>query len=220
MADTFEEDDDFTRLVEWLKANGLALAAGIGLGLAVVVGWYWWQAHVDKQAYAAAELHDSLVQRVNAEGFDEAARAELETLKDEYAGSPYAANAAMQLAAHAADQQDYDLALAQLDWVLAESDSTPVRNLARVRKARVLWAAGRDDAALELLREEHPSSFERLYAELTGDIHAARGEPEQAHEAYQQAAAAADSQVGGAMLQRKLVQTHSAEAGPTSDEGA
>lgn len=211
MAETFNEDDELTRVLAWLKANGVALAVGIVLGLAIIIGWQWWSARVDSRAQASAALYQDVAQQIRQGNITPDVRATVDTLKHEYAQSPYAANAAMQLAAHAVSQQQYDKALAQLNWVVDNSDSVPTRTLASARKARVQWANGQPEAALKLLQAQHPDSFDRLYAELMGDIHAAQGQRAKAHSAYQRAEQAAHAGVGQRVLKRKLARTAPAD---------
>lgn len=226
MADTYNEDDELTQVLNWLKTNGPALAAGIALGLIIIVGWKWWNARIENRAHAAAQLYGSVIQQIESGNIDQQVRGQVAQLKQDYTGSPYAANAALRLAALAVEQRHYDKALGQLDWVIDNSESVPIRNLAQVRKARVLWTDGQTDAALQLLETKHPKSFDRLYAELIGDIHAALGQRADAHAAYQRAVGAADGSVGR-VLQRKLAQTAQTQASVASvaavqgtDEGA
>lgn len=229
MAENFEQDDDLARVIAWLKNNGLSLAVGAVLGLAIIVGWRWWNAYIDNRAHAAARLYGSVIEQIEQGRITDGVRSTVAQLKNEYTGSPYAANAALRLAAHAVSRQQYDKALAQLTWIIRNSDSVPTVHLARVRKARVLWAAGRADAALQLLETKHPDSFDRLYAELTGDIHAALGHRGEAHAAYRHALAGLAPNAGAPVLRRKLSQTAPADAqstavsvvsGQTADEGA
>ncbi|HLQ85386.1 MAG TPA: tetratricopeptide repeat protein [Salinisphaeraceae bacterium] len=209
MADLYDDDDDAARLLRWFSENGLALVLGVVLGAAVIGGWQWWKHHVDHRAQAAAELYGEIGAQLATGNIDANGRRIVQQLKDEYKNSPYTANAAMQLAANALTRQEYDEALRQLNWVIEETDSTPTRNIARIRKARVLWADEQPDAALKLLAQDHPDSFTRMFAELEGDIHASMGDQQKAYSAYQRAAAAA-AQSAGAVLQLKLSQTATA----------
>lgn len=219
MADFYtNENDELSKVLGWLKTNGPALATGLVLGIVIIVGWRWWNAHLESRAQAAAQLYDSFVQQIESADVNAQAVAYATELKQEYGGSPYAANAAFRLAAQAVADEQYDKALTQLDWVIDNTDSVPTRSLARVRKARVLWAAGQTDAALQLLEAKHAQSFDRLYAELAGDIHAARGEQADAHAAYRRAAEAAGG--GGAVLQRKLAQTAASDTAPATARAA
>lgn len=214
MAETFNEDDELTRVLNWLKANGVALAVGIVLGLAIIIGWQWWHARIESRAQASAALYGSVIQKIERGEITADVRDAVAKLKSEYASSPYAANAALRLAAQAVSQQDYEQALAQLDWVIEHTDSVPTRSLARVRKARALWASGDAAAALKVLDAKHANSFDRLYAELAGDIHAALGERSAAYAAYQRAMSAADAGGTGSatrVLQRKLARVAPAD---------
>lgn len=228
MADIYNENDELSRVVEWLKANGAALVIGVVLGLAIIVGWQWWNVRVDSRAQAAAQLYGSVAGPIESGQITDSVRAKVEQLKQDYAGSPYAANAAFKLAARAMEQKQYDQAISQLDWVIENSESVPARNVAQLRKARTLWSTGDAEAALSLLEAKHPDSFDRLFAELAGDIQAARGNRPAAHAAYQRAAAAATGGVATGVLQRKLAQTAASQSSsiatatsePSTDEGA
>src|SRR5699024_10543634 len=158
MAETYTEDEELARVIQWFKKNGVALVVGVVLGLAIIGGWKWWQAHVNSQAVAAAQLYGSVAQKIASGDISDGVLANVDALKQNHAKSPYAANAVFGLAAHAVGEQQYDKALGQLDWVIDNSASVPTRNLARVRKARVLWATGKTDAALKLLQSKHPQS--------------------------------------------------------------
>lgn len=229
MAETFNEDDELTRVLDWLKSNGVALAVGIVLGLAIIIGWQWWEARVESRAQASAALYGRVIQHIEQGEITADVRASVAKLKSEYSSSPYAANAALRLAAQAVSQGDYAQALQQLSWVIEHTDSVPMRSLARVRKARALWASGDTATALQLLDAKHANSFDRLYAELTGDIHATQGERSAAYAAYQRAVAAAGTGAGTLVLRRKLARTApadrqalatSGQPGSVADEGA
>src|SRR5699024_6205149 len=119
----YSENGELNQLLEWLKTNGPALAAGLVLGLIVVVGWKWWQAHVENQAQAAAQLYGSFVQEIQAGDVSDQATADADRLKQDFDGSPYAANAAFSLAALSLQQKPYVQARGQPDSQRTSSDS-------------------------------------------------------------------------------------------------
>ncbi len=213
MADN--ENDELSHVKEWFRANGMALVVGGALGLAVIVGWQWWSAHNDSQAREAANLYGEVTARIADGSVGEEALAGVERLKDDYAGTPYAANVALRLAAHQVENSQYDEAVAQLDWAADNAADAGVRHIARVRQARLLWSQGDADAALELLTVDHPEQFTRLYAELAGDIHAAEGDRAEAYAAYQRAAGTLTPNADRGVLERKL--TANAPANETTD---
>ena len=52
--DLLDEHEQSERVRSWLKNNGAGLLGGVALGLAVILGWQWWQkdqAAKQEQAY-------------------------------------------------------------------------------------------------------------------------------------------------------------------------
>jgi predicted negative regulator of RcsB-dependent stress response len=74
--------------------------------------------------------------------------------------------------------------------------------IARLRLARVEAYRENYDQAMTVLDVEAPGMFEARIAEIRGDVHAARGELEQAREAYVRALTSSGSDV----LDRNFVQ--------------
>lgn len=185
MAESFNEDDDLRRLKTWWRENGLALVLGAGVGLAAILGWQWWQAHVEAQAMQASGLYDDFRVALDAGGADDKTLELAARLKSDYTGSPYATQAALGLARYQVEREDYNAAIEQLEWVVDYSEQESMRHIARVREARLLWAQDKSEAALQLLDASHPPAFAALYAELKGDIHAEAGERDAAQAAYQ-----------------------------------
>ena len=75
----------------------------------------------------------------------------------------------------------------KLRWALDNAKRLEVRLVAKLRLARVLFGAGDHDAALALVTGVEPGGFAALYAELRGDILAARDDLQAARSAYQDA---------------------------------
>jgi len=65
-----------------------------------------------------------------------------------------------------------------------------IRQLARLRLARVLREQGETAQALDVLAGPFPEAFEAAVEELRGDLYLAQGERDQAREAYRKALAA------------------------------
>lgn len=188
MADIFDdEEDDFQRLKNWWKANGLSLVIGIVVGLAIVGGWKGWGWYQERQAQDASAMYyqfkQALASGADADKLDGLAR----NLQSDHAGSPYATAAGLAMGHYYAGKDKYGKAVKNLQWVVDHGGQPPFRQLARLREARLQWAQGDSKKALALLAHKHPASFEALYAELAGDIHASAGDDKQAATAYQRA---------------------------------
>lgn len=203
MADE-HEDEDVQRIKNWWRANGASLVIGVVVGLAVIVGWQGWQAYVENQALAAADLYQQFA-ALQQSGADDQALVDLaDELQSDYGSSPYAAKAGLALGRHFAQAGDNERARQALQWVIDYADQTALRHLARVRQARLIWGDGDAEAALAQLDTDHPDLFAPLYAELAGDIHAAGGDRAAARQAYQRALDNLPADADPAALQRKL----------------
>jgi predicted negative regulator of RcsB-dependent stress response len=184
MADSYNEDDDLQRFRQWLRQNGLALVMGVGAGLGAILAWQGWNVYVDDRARGAAE--------------------EYTQLRDVLSGGELGAQGALLYAERLVAAERYDDALAQLQWVTSYADQAGLRHIARVRRARLLWAQDQREEALALLEHDHPEAFESLYGELAGDIHAAGGDYAAAQIAYRRALEYLPADADPAPLQRKL----------------
>lgn len=204
MAESFEQDDDLRRLKNWWSENGLALVAGAIVGLAGIGGWQWWKAHTTARETQASAIYNQF--RVDLQsGKDKDATLGLaERLKDDFKSTPYAAQAALGLAHYNVQKEDYKAAIQELQWVTDNAGQEAMRNIARVREARLLWAQDENDKALKLLQHKHPVAYTPLYAELEGDIKTEAGDLEAARAAYQKALQGLSPDEDPSALERKL----------------
>lgn len=185
MASHYEEEAEVAALKQWWKENWGALAAGLVIGLGAILGWQGWQRYQEQQAAQASQIFEDLGKAQAAAKADEATRLG-ETLIKDFSSTPYAAAAALKLAALAVDAGKFEEAAARLAWVAKNSDDAGLRQLAQLRQARVLWAQDKPDDALKLL-DGKAGEYTALYAELRGDILLAKGDRPAAHQAYNQA---------------------------------
>jgi predicted negative regulator of RcsB-dependent stress response len=200
----YEDEAEVAALKKWWNENWTALLAGLVVGLGAIFGWQGWQRYQDSQAQQASQMFEDMKQAYATAKSADGQRMG-ETLLAEFAGTPYAAAAAFRMAAVAVEAGDLQQAGARLDWVIQRSDDEGLRQLAQLRKARVLWTQDQADAALKLL-DGKPGVYGALYEELRGDILLARGERAGAHKAYEKALtlAAEDDRAIRESLQRKL----------------
>ncbi len=180
------EEQQVEAIKRWWRENGAAVIAGIAIGVALILGWQWWVSHRTQQAEVASAHFDVLTQAVDGGDID-AARARGETLRSEFASTPYAALAALALAGHDAGEGRLEAAAEQLRWVAGESSHAEFADIARVRLAQVLLAAGQPAEALTTLEGVKAPAFEARAAELRGDILVAMDDPQGARRAYEEA---------------------------------
>ncbi len=190
------DEEQVEKLKQWWQENGRAVIAGVVIAIGGVVGWQQWGAYQDRQAEAAsaAYMHFIEARETGADADTVARRGQ--RLLDDYGSTVYASMAALQLADYKAGIEDRDRAIEALRWVVEHGEDKSFRDLGRLRLAQIFYSADELDEALAYLEDAEDGPYESRYHELRGDIHAARGEREEALSAYEAALAADEQQRG------------------------
>lgn len=198
MAQYASDEEQLEALKAWWRENARSVIAGVVLAAAGVGGWQAWQWHVDSQTQGASAVYSHIENELPM-GDRTTIIERAETLRDDYAGTEYAALGA--LAAARASVRDGDLGAAAewLAWVRDNADADSLRTLARTRHARVLAEEGEHERALELVAGDAPAGWVGVYAEIRGDILSAQGDYTAAADAYD-AALDADERLSEARL--------------------
>jgi len=96
-------------------------------------------------------------------------------------------------------------AAAPLSEVMNKSKDSELRQIARLRLARVLIDQGKPDEAIKTLAEPIPATFAARYREVRGDAYLAKKDTAHALAEYQQALGAADmSGMNASLLELKI----------------
>lgn len=199
-----EDNDELERLKRWWQDNGLALVLGAVVGIAAIIGWQGWQAWQENLAMEAAAAYNEFQAALTGSADADKLAAMAAELQANYSDSPYAAHAGLALAEYFAIRNMETRAIDNLKWIMQHAEQQPLRHIARVRQARLLWGQGKAQAALDRLQHDHPTAFTSLYAELIGDINAAAGREAKARQAYQKALQHLPTGGDPAPIQRKL----------------
>ncbi len=191
------EEEQIENLKRFWHDYGTPILVGVAIAVSVFAGWRYWQAdQLNTATKATSAFQDMLgaAQRSQLNPEDKAAATDVQrlakSLKDDYAGTPYAISAAMLQARHAIDRGDSKDAEKQLRWVLEQKPAEGIRVLATTRLARVLATDKQYDAAIALLAPLDASGFEPTVEELKGDVYQAQGKIDDARKAYQAASKA------------------------------
>lgn len=191
------DEEQIENLKRFWQDYGTPILLGLAIVLSAFAGWRYWQADKLNTSTKASTLFQDMLgaaQRSQLNPGDKAADTDVQrlakSLKDDFANTPYAVNAALLQARSASDRGDSKEAEKQLRWVLDQKPSEGVRILATTRLARVLVAEKQADAALALLLKEKDAGFAPTIEELKGDIYQSQGKVEDARKAYQAAVAA------------------------------
>ncbi|OEY67380.1 YfgM family protein [Marinobacter sp. X15-166B] len=190
MAELRTEEEQIQAIKDWWKKNGSSLLIGIGAALAIIFGWQAWQNHQSQQRAAAASQFATLLNAygdTSDENRTDTVAYVADELRAEFAGSAYATYGMLILAQQQLlEQNDVAAAIESLQWARSHVDKKSALNLIVLhRLATAQLAGGRLDEALATLGEAEVSeAFRALFEELKGDILLAKGEPDQARDAY------------------------------------
>ena len=152
MADHLQEEEQIDAIKQWWQENKVSVIGAIVLTLGGSFGWSQYQDYTSTTAIAAADTYDEiLLERASGESADQLAML-ADTIRDENGSIAFAEFAALQVAAAAAAEGDFEQAQIELEKVMAgvEVDST-LGQLAQLRLAKVKAALGQEEAAIAIL---------------------------------------------------------------------
>ena len=127
------------------------------------------------------------------------------TMENSYPTNEYTAMASMMAAKIAKDKSENTPAEKYLKFVINNSKNNGLVDVARLRLADVYIDEHKFNLVVPLLMEKHDKSFDALYYSKRGDLHLAKGELNQAREAYKAALKmAGDNQSVAEVIQMRL----------------
>jgi predicted negative regulator of RcsB-dependent stress response len=187
-----DEHERSERVREWVRKNVGSIALGVLAGIGAIYGLEQWGALRERNAGLAGDEYRAYAEAVTNK--DVTAIATLgKGLRDKYPESPYAALSALNDAAAAVTEGKPDDAIASLEWAEAHATMPEMKSLAMLRRARLLLAAGKADAALDLAKKIETDGFKPLAAEVRGDALIQLKRQAEAVTAYDEALVGLDS---------------------------
>lgn len=180
------EQEQIDTLRNFWKENGKSIFAGVLIGLGALFAYQLWQKdrHADLENASAAylEMLDNVVQ-----GKWDVVEQGGATIVGQYSDTVYAQLAALNLAKAKFEQGDKVAARAHLRWVIEKADMPELKNVAKLRLAKLLISEGQTDEAIKWLNEITAESFTSLVSEAKGDAYVRLNDSAKAKEAYQKA---------------------------------
>lgn len=222
MAAHLTEEEQLENLKRWWSDYGTTVVVAVVVGLGGFFAWNLYQNHLQESASEASVVYEKFATAVEGQSDELTAEAAAETQQlarevialDE--SSLYADFAELYLAKLAVQQKDYASAKTGLEKVFKRGTNDSMRDLARLRLARVHAAAGEIDRALALLSEPTLPAYTAAYAEAKGDILLSQERVAEARTAYESALQALDTKLPQRrnLVQLKIDNTRTASDNP------
>jgi predicted negative regulator of RcsB-dependent stress response len=181
-----EEQEQLDELKHFWKRWGDLITWVLIAVLGGYAAWMGWQSYSAKQAAQSAALYDT-VERAALGGDMALLDRSVSDIKDKFAGTTYAQQAAM-LAARVYQGKDRKAdAKVQLSWVVDKASDEGYQALARLRLAALLIDDKAYDEARKQLTAKTPEAFAPLMADRLGDLAMLQSQPAEAVQHYKTA---------------------------------
>ena len=185
------EEEQIEAIKKFWAENGTKIVAAILTCIALFFGYQAWERHQLAEKNKVSLYYNELTKVLedgqdlteeNRVKFDEV----FEKIRKEYPKSIYASYAALHKARLEVEKKEFDQAAQSLQWVINAAVTSEIVALANLRLARVEFARGNLDQALNLLQKDQ-GPFAAGYEEIKGDVLLEQNQPEQALVAYKKA---------------------------------
>ncbi len=186
MDDLLSEKEQIEQLRTWWSEYGGYVIFGIAAGALLLFGINYYKSSRLEAQLEASALYESLTNQVVEGDLDEAERI-ADQLGTTFAATTYAAQAKLAIARLYMDKnRDQDAADA-LAALIDGDASEELKQVARLRLARILLYQDKPQDVLDLLDGQETPAFAAPFAELLGDAYYALGRIADAEAAYQAA---------------------------------
>ncbi len=184
MDDLLSEKEQIDQIRGWWSEYGGYIIFGVAAGALLLFGWNYYQNSKLEAQLEASALYESLTNSV-ASGNLEQAEVAADELGTSFADTSYEAQSKLAMARLYMDKnRDQDAADA-LSALLAGSASPEIKQLARLRLARILLYQDKPQEVVDLLEGQESAGFAPAYSEVLGDAYHALGRVAEAEAAYQ-----------------------------------
>lgn len=171
---------------QWWQQYGKMLLLVIAATFLASWGWHAWQRQHERLLQTASVVYERLLTSIIRDD-QVTVQNQATRLFKHYPHTPYAQLAALILARKAVYDGDLKEAQTRLSWVVKHGETPALKELARVREARILAASGKSKDALSLLDKVDDKAYLPLVQDVKGDIYLLMGNKRAARAAYQEA---------------------------------
>ncbi|MBT8081675.1 MAG: tetratricopeptide repeat protein [Gammaproteobacteria bacterium] len=184
MDDLLSEKEQLEQIRTWWKEYGGYVIGGLGLGIAVLVGWNYYQGGKLESQLAGSALYETLAEHVESGSLDQA-EAVADDLATNYTDTTYAAQGKLALARLYMDRNRDQDAVDVLQEITEQGSGGELELIARARLARILLYQGKAEEVVALLEDQESAAFAATFDDLLGDAYRDLGRYDDAQAAYE-----------------------------------
>ena len=211
MDDFLTDQQQAARVRGWVREYAPAAIGALVVGLGGYFSYSQWQGYQENQAAEASDLFEEFREALDANSPDAAGELHQRLLTD-FEGSGYADHARLLMAREYVDTTQPSLAAEELKSLIETTDDGDLRQLARLRLARVFLYMDRAEEGLDVLvADAYSAAWKQMSEDMRGDLLRALGRTEEARAAYQ-AALDQTGQVDAGWIRLKLNHLGAVEA--------
>lgn len=180
------EQEQVEMIKSWWKKYGNIIIVVISLLLLIISGvryWNWHKINIEQQA---STIYEKMMFAYANNDYKQV-RSNSRRLIDDFKSTIYADVASLTMAKMAVDREKYNFAKKSLEFVTANSKSSVLISIARVRISRLLMKEGKYQEALSEIGKVTDKSLLSIVNELRGDIALAQNKKDDAMEYYKKA---------------------------------
>ena len=189
----------------WWKEYGYYILFTVVFFMIANFSWQYWQRQKHFRLENASMIYTQMLSALEQQKGEES-KLFGEQLIKKYSSSPYASLAALILAKDAVSSGNLKMAQEKLQFVIKKAPSKTLRQLARIRVARVLIAIEKPREALDLLTTVDDKSYDAEVNEAFGDALLALDKTDEAEKAYRKAQHLSVNKAQSPLLKMKLQQ--------------
>ncbi len=177
------DQEQIQLLKSWWKSHGYRVLFVIIAVLLLGFGWRHWRMYSHNYLERTSTIYMQMLFAHEQNKVDEYKSFARQLISD-YPGSVYSSLASLLLAKGAVDDGDFKAAEDNLRFIIKKSPAKILRQIARLRVAKLLIETQRYDAALQLLQRIDDRGYLADINEITADALEKLGRKEEARELY------------------------------------
>jgi predicted negative regulator of RcsB-dependent stress response len=186
---------------KWCREYGFGILIGIIFAVFISWGWNYWRQVKENNLLIASMQYEHLVALIGTNENISTVNRLADGLLENYAYTPYASLAALQLAKLAVNKNNLTEAASKLVWIIDHSHDQALQSIARLRLARILLIQNQAKEALNILSKNEDKAYIPIFLEEKGDILNNLGYSKQALQSY-----LAAKQAFGNIIERPLLE--------------